>query len=220
MFDMSSDRYLSIGKTGSAELVVKKSRFICTMARAKVDGDAREVIASMKKQYWDASHNCSAYVIGENGDVQRTSDDGEPSGTAGSPMLNVLLQRGLTDTVAVVTRYFGGTKLGAGGLIRAYGQAVSDAIDKIGMIERKELARIAVVASFDDAGRLEHALRTDSHEPVDVSYGEQVWIVVDIEPADVPQFTAWAAELTSGRATVESRGAVHTEVPYTFDTST
>ncbi len=205
--------YRTIARPGSTELVIRKSRFICHVHRAGTDNDARAFIAEIKTRHWDANHNCSAYVVGDRGAIQRTSDDGEPSGTAGVPMLNVLLKRELTDTVAVVTRYFGGIKLGAGGLIRAYGQAVSAAIDDVGVIVRKELSQLAVVAGFEDAGRLENAFRADGREPDDVEYGEAVTILLTLDPADVPEFEASVAEQTSGRATVETRRTVHAEVP-------
>lgn len=205
--------YRTIARPGSIELVIKKSRFICHLHRASSDEDARAYIAEIKKRHWDANHNCSAYVVGDRGDIQRTSDDGEPSGTAGVPMLNVLLKRELTDTVAVVTRYFGGVKLGAGGLIRAYGQSVSGAIDAVGIVVRKELTQVAVIAGFEDAGRLEHAFRADGREPDDIAYGEQVTMLLTLDPADVPEFEASVAEQTSGRATVEIRRTVHAEVP-------
>ncbi len=205
--------YRTIARAGSIEMEIRKSRFICHVERANSDDTARAFIAEMKKRYWDANHNCSAYVVGERGDVQRTSDDGEPSGTAGVPMLNVLLKRELTDTIAVVTRYFGGTKLGAGGLIRAYGQSVSAAIDEVGVVVRKDLTQLAVTAGFEDAGRLENAFRADGREPDDVEYGETVTILLTLDPADVPEFEASVAEQTSGRATVETRRTVHAEVP-------
>ena len=128
-------------------------------------------------------------------------------------MLNALLKRELTDTVAVVTRYFGGVKLGAGGLIRAYGQAVTAAIDEVGIVVRKDLSQVAVIASFEDAGGLENAFRSDGREPDDVAYGEQVTILLTLDPADVLDFGASVAEQTSGRATVETRRTVHAEVP-------
>jgi uncharacterized YigZ family protein len=205
--------YRTIARPGSVELEIRKSRFICQLARAGSDEDARAFIAEIKKRHWDANHNCSAYIVGDRGDIQRTSDDGEPSGTAGVPMLNVLLKRELTDTVAVVTRYFGGVKLGAGGLIRAYGQAVSDAINDVGIVVRKELSQVAVTAGFEDAGRLENAFRADGREPDDVAYGERGTIRLTLDPADVPDFEASVAEQTSGRATVETRRTVHAEVP-------
>jgi uncharacterized YigZ family protein len=205
--------YRTIARPGSIELAIKKSRFISHVHRVGSDEDARAFIAEIKKRHWDANHNCSAYIVGDRGDIQRTSDDGEPSGTAGVPMLNVLLKRELTDTVAVVTRYFGGIKLGAGGLIRAYGQAVSDAIDEVGVVVRRDLSQVSVTAGFEDAGRLENAFRADGHQPDDIEYGERVTILLTLDPADVPDFEASVAEQTSGRATVETRRTVHAEVP-------
>jgi uncharacterized YigZ family protein len=206
-------QYRTVARTDSIEIEIRKSRFICTIGRATSDEDARAFIADLKKRYWDANHNCSAYIVGDRGDTQRTSDDGEPSGTAGVPMLNVLQKRELTDTVAVVTRYFGGTKLGAGGLIRAYGQAVSTAVDEVGIVERRELTQVAITASFEDAGRLENALRAEGREPDDVAYAEAVTILLTVDPADVPGLEARVAEQTSGRATVGTRQTVYTEVP-------
>jgi uncharacterized YigZ family protein len=205
--------YRTIARPGSIELAIKKSRFISHVHRVGSDEDARAFIAEIKKRHWDANHNCSAYIVGDRGDIPRTSDDGEPSGTAGVPMLNVLLKRELTDTVAVVTRYFGGIKLGAGGLIRAYGQAVSDAIDEVGVVVRRDLSQVSVTAGFEDAGRLENAFRADGHQPDDIEYGERVTILLTLDPADVPDFEASVAEQTSGRATVETRRTVHAEVP-------
>src|SRR5688572_26715041 len=129
----------TIAAPGVHEIAIKKSRFIATLTRAATEDEARAAIDEVRRRYWDAGHNCSAYRVGPGGQYQRTSDDGEPAGTAGSPMLSVLARRDLTDTVAVVTRYFGGVMLGAGGLIRAYGQAVSAAVDAIGVVERRPL---------------------------------------------------------------------------------
>lgn len=207
------EQYRTVARGGSVELVIKKSRFICSVERATSDDEAREVIARLKREHWSANHNCSSYILGDRGETQRTSDDGEPSGTAGVPMLTVLQKRGLTDTVAVVTRYFGGVKLGAGGLIRAYGQAVSDALDVVGIVERRELAPLAIIAEFEDAGRLENSLRADGREPDDVEYAERVTIRLTIDPADVPGIEASIAEQTSGRATVERHEPVYTLVP-------
>ena len=114
-----ADRVRTIAASGSHEIVIKKSRFICTVERISSEEEGKAFIHRLRKEYWDASHNCSAWVIGPHGELQRSNDDGEPSGTAGLPMLNVLNQQHLTDVVAVVTRYFGGTLLGAGGLIRS-----------------------------------------------------------------------------------------------------
>ena len=201
-----------IARTGSHQLVIKKSRFICTVARVITEDESRVFVAQLKKQYWDASHNCSAWVIGERGELQRSNDDGEPSGAAGAPILNVLNQRELTNTAAVVTRYSGGSLLGAGGLIRAYGHAVSETIDLTGIVDRKPLTVVSVKAAHDDAGRLDHALRGSHYHVVSIDYDATVTFEMHLEEADLLSFTAWLAETTSGRCAGEIIGIEHVEV--------
>jgi len=141
------------------ELVIKKSRFIAQIAPVSSVDEADAVIAGIRKRYWDARHNCSAMVTGVLGDQARSSDDGEPSGTAGIPMLEVLRRRELTDVVAVVTRYFGGVKLGAGGLVRAYSTAVSEALDLAALVQRMSLTQVTIEVPHADAGRYDNLLR-------------------------------------------------------------
>lgn len=141
------------------EIVIKKSRFIATVEPVDSVDDAEAVIARLRKRWWDARHNCSAMVTGLLGDQARSSDDGEPSGTAGVPMLEVLRRRELTDVVAVVTRYFGGVKLGAGGLVRAYSSAVSEAVDQAALVHRQSLTQVTIDVSHADAGRFDNLLR-------------------------------------------------------------
>jgi uncharacterized YigZ family protein len=141
------------------ELVIKKSRFIARVEPVASVEDADTVITQVRKQWWDARHNCTAMVTGLLGDQARSSDDGEPSGTAGVPMLEVLRRRELTDVVAVVTRYFGGVKLGAGGLVRAYSTAVSEALDLASLVHRQSLTRVTMDVAHADAGRFDNLLR-------------------------------------------------------------
>lgn len=141
------------------ELVIKKSRFIARVEPVASVEDADAVIARIRKQWWDARHNCTAMVTGLLGDQARSSDDGEPSGTAGVPMLEVLRRRELTDVVAVVTRYFGGVKLGAGGLVRAYSSAVSEALDLASLVHRQSLTQVTIDVAHADAGRYDNLLR-------------------------------------------------------------
>ncbi|MER2141095.1 MAG: YigZ family protein, partial [Priestia megaterium] len=129
-------QYYTVKQEGSHEITIQKSRFICHMKRVTTEEEAQQFIQDIKKQHWNATHNCSAYLIGERDQFQKANDDGEPSGTAGVPMLEVLKKRGLKDTVVVVTRYFGGIKLGAGGLVRAYGKSVSEALNELGTVKR------------------------------------------------------------------------------------
>lgn len=181
------------------ELVIKKSRFITHLRPVTSVADADAEIAAIRKQYWDARHNCVAMVTGVQGDQARSSDDGEPSGTAGVPMLDVLRRRHLTDLVAVVTRYFGGVKLGAGGLIRAYSSAVSEALDAARLVHRRSLTRASVVVSAADAGRAENVLRA--------------WIEANDAVLDPPQygsratFDVWVPDIARDALTADVAAA-------------
>lgn len=140
--------YVTIKQDGRVEEEIKKSRFICHVKRVKTEDEARNFINSIKKEHHKANHNCSCFILGESAEIKRSSDDGEPSGTAGIPMLTVLENHRLTNTVVVVTRYFGGIKLGAGGLIRAYAGSVSRAIEEIGKVFIKEQEGISIRLSY------------------------------------------------------------------------
>ncbi|CAH0253187.1 IMPACT family member YigZ [Microbacterium oxydans] len=141
------------------EIVIRKSRFLTRVEPVGSVEDAEAVIAGIRKRAWDANHNCTAMVTGLLGDQARSSDDGEPSGTAGVPMLEVLRRRELTDVVAVVTRYFGGVKLGAGGLVRAYSSAVSETLDLASLVRRAALTQARIDVPHADAGRYDNLLR-------------------------------------------------------------
>lgn len=163
------------------ENVVSKSRFIAQAHPVSSPEDAAAIIADIRRQYWDARHNCLAMITGVDGDQARSSDDGEPAGTAGAPMLAVLRHRRLTDLVVVVTRYFGGVKLGAGGLIRAYSTATSDVLDRATLVRREVLTAATVCVPHADSGRLEHLLRE--------------WAASHGSAWDAPAYTAEGVEL-------------------------
>lgn len=159
---MSAAYPSTIAATVEHEIVITKSRFITTVAPVAAGSgvaDAERVIADVRRRRWDARHNCTAMVTGVLGDQARSSDDGEPSGTAGVPMLEVLRRRELTDVVAVVTRYFGGVKLGAGGLVRAHSTSVSEALDRAVIVRRRALTGVTVDVPHADAGRIDNVLR-------------------------------------------------------------
>ncbi|MHC9044420.1 IMPACT family protein [Microbacterium saperdae] len=141
------------------EIGIRKSRFLTRVEPVGSVEEAEAVIAGIRKRAWDANHNCTAMVTGLLGDQARSSDDGEPSGTAGVPMLEVLRRRELTDVVAVVTRYFGGVKLGAGGLVRAYSSAVSETLDLAALVRRSALTQVCIEVAHADAGRYDNLLR-------------------------------------------------------------
>ncbi|MFX4271534.1 IMPACT family protein [Propionibacteriaceae bacterium Y1685] len=184
------------------ELVIKKSRFLAHVAPVTTTADADAVIAAIRKEHWEARHHCTAMVLGFGGDQARSSDDGEPSGTAGVPMLEVLKRRELTDVVAVVSRWFGGTKLGAGGLVRAYSSAVAAALDAATPIRREVLTRVRLEVSHAEAGSCDNLIRqwTDEHpSQLDApSYGERVTLQLWVRPADLDQLRADLASASAG----------------------
>ncbi|RMI13935.1 IMPACT family protein [Cellulomonas triticagri] len=184
------------------ELVVKKSRFLTRVEPVATVAEADAVVAAVRKRYWDARHHCVALVVGHRAEQQRSSDDGEPSGTAGVPMLEVLRRRDLTDLVVVVTRYFGGVLLGAGGLVRAYSTATSEALDRAVEVRRSAATRVTVEAPHADAGRLHGVLRdwTDAHEAavVDVTYAAAATFTLLVPPAHLDALDAAVAAATSG----------------------
>ncbi|WP_067465601.1 IMPACT family protein [Actinomadura macra] len=198
---------------GSHELAVRRSRFVCTLARVAGEAEAVEFLVAHRRAHRDATHNCTAYVVGERGEIAKSSDDGEPAGTAGVPMLEVLLRRGLTGTAAVVTRYFGGVKLGAGGLVRAYGQAVAGALEAVGLVELRPVVWMTVGVEYALAGRFLGDLHGRGPAPAAVRYGAGVEAEVVVPVAEVAAFEAWAAEVTGGRARVRRGAAGFVEVP-------
>jgi uncharacterized YigZ family protein len=200
-----STTYRTVARTGEAEIEVKRSRFRGHVERVDNEPAAREVVERMRKQHWDARHHCSAFVLGSDAAVVRSSDDGEPSGTAGAPMLEVIRGRDLSDVVAVVTRWFGGTLLGAGGLVRAYGDAVRAALDSAGVRERRLWQRYDVPADHADAGRLEGELRARGVRVLGAEYAERAVLHVAARTDD---FAGVLAGLTAGAVTADHVGAV------------
>lgn len=195
------------------EIEIKRSRFICHLAPVASVAAADAFIADIRKEFWDARHNCVAMITGATGDQARSSDDGEPSGTAGIPMLEVLRRRAMTDIVAVVTRYFGGVKLGAGGLVRAYGNVVTEALDAATIVHRRALTVARIDVPHADAGRFDNLLRDwVSHRAAslgDTDYGAlatfEVWVPqdeIDRLAADVAAWSSGALTLAVGETRV------------------
>lgn len=193
-------RCLLVG--GSSEIVVKKSKFIATFAPVKSNEEAIEFIEQMKKKYWNATHNCYAYVIGEDMQLQRYSDDGEPQGTAGKPMLDVLLSQNIHDIVVVVTRYFGGTLLGTGGLVRAYSQAVAEGLDQVVVIEKLEGEEIIIESDYNALGKVEYFLASKGIPKETVDYAEVVRIGLFITSEELELITKELFDLTNGKIAI------------------
>jgi uncharacterized YigZ family protein len=195
-------RYYTVKGYGEHEIVIQKSRFISYVSRATTEAEAQEFIQAIKKKHWDATHNCSAYLIGEHDQIQKANDDGEPSGTAGVPMLEVLKKRKLKDTVVVVTRYFGGIKLGAGGLIRAYSKSTSEGINHTGVVERKLMRLVQTNVDYTLLGKLENELRSSPYMLKDIHYLDSVTFDAYVEEEEKETFKEWMIELTNGRCDI------------------
>ncbi len=203
----------TIAGDGRHETEAKRSRFICTLVRVADEGEAKTALDRIRREFPDANHNCFAYILGERGERQKASDDGEPAGTAGVPILETIRRHDVVDVLAVVTRYFGGTKLGTGGLIRAYGQAVSGALEAVGIVERRPLEIVTVRVGYDDAGRIERLLRGSPHPPATIDYGAEATFVLHLAPEDVPPFRDWLAEISAGALAPEVTGSAVVDVP-------
>ena len=195
--------YRMVLEGGQAELVEKKSRFIANVRPVESEAEAVAFIDEMKKKYWDARHNCSAFVIGTKAELTRCSDDGEPSGTAGRPMLEVLLGEGVRNVAVVVTRYFGGVLLGTGGLVRAYSGAVKEglAASKIGTMRYG--VRLKIRTDYNGIGKIQYILRQSGLEAEDTVYTDQVELTVLLAAECVPGLKKEITEATAAKAGIE-----------------
>ncbi len=194
--------YKTVKGYGEREIVISKSRFIAYVNRAETEEEALEFIDSIKKKHPNATHNCSCYMVGEHDQIQKANDDGEPSGTAGVPMLEVLKKQGLKDTVVVVTRYFGGIKLGGGGLIRAYGKSTTEGIEAAQVVERKLHHVMKVSIDYTWLGKIENEVRNSHYTLSEIQYAEGVDVFVEVLKNEEETFISWITELTNGQSTI------------------
>ncbi|MCI8866347.1 MAG: YigZ family protein [Lachnospiraceae bacterium] len=203
------EKYKILYRGGQGELVEKKSRFIATARPVKTEEEAAAFVEEMKKKYWDARHNCYAYVLGERGETCRCSDDGEPAQTAGRPMLDVLLGEGVRDVCVVVTRYFGGTLLGTGGLVRAYSGAVQEGL-RHSLVAEKILGRkLLVSAGYSDIGKIQYVAGQMGLTPLGTEYGQQVVTTLIVPEGQAGRLIARITERTNGKAVVEEAGKAY-----------
>ncbi|WP_148572797.1 YigZ family protein [Nocardioides caldifontis] len=201
---MSVTSYFVPARTAEAEIEVKRSRFLCRVERVATEEAARAVVEAARRQHWDARHHCSAFVLGPTGTVARSADDGEPAGTAGAPMLEVLRGAGVSDAVVVVTRWFGGVLLGAGGLVRAYGEAVREGLAAAGTREQRLLELVVLEVGHAEAGRVENDLRSRGVVVRDVAYGPSVTMVLAAPPG--APLDGVVAEATGGNGVLRPAG--------------
>ena len=196
------EEYRTVYEGGQGEIVEKKSRFIATVRPVKTEEEALAFIEEMRKKYWDATHNCFAYVIGERREVMRCSDDGEPGGTAGKPMLDVLLGEELYNTGVVVTRYFGGTLLGTGGLVPSSSKVVQDGISAGRVIEKHHGILVEIGTDYSGVGKLQYLFAQKKVSILDSQYTENVKLQILVPAKEKEQIKKAVTEATSGRASV------------------
>ena len=205
--------YRTIKEDGQVQEEIKKSRFICHAKRVYTEDEARDFISAIKKEHYKATHNCSAFIVGERSEIKRTSDDGEPSGTAGVPMLGVLENHNLTNVCVVVTRYFGGIKLGAGGLIRAYAGSVALAVKEIGIIEIKEQAGIQIHMTYAQYQEYGNFLKEHNLIELETNFTDQVDTMIFIDKEKKDGIKADLIEFFNGKVTLTDKGLREVEAP-------
>ena len=196
-------KYRSAYQGGEGEIVEKKSRFIATVQPVESEEEALAFVASMKKKYWNATHNCSAFVVGEHMELQRCSDDGEPSGTAGKPILEVIRGQELHDVLIVVTRYFGGTLLGTGGLVRAYTLAAQEGLALSNIITKINGVKLRIETDYTGLGKIQYLLGQCGIPVFESEYTEKVQLTVLIPVEEEKKLTSEIIEATNGQAVVE-----------------
>lgn len=201
----------TIAKNWRKEIVIEKSRFICTLKKVNSESEAQEFIKEMKKEFWDATHNCSAYIIDDL--AQRSSDDGEPSGTAGIPMLEVLRKNQLIATAAVVTRYFGGIKLGAGGLVRAYSGSVAGAVKECGIAKKILMSKFSFLYDVNNVGRILNILyQQNLFEIADVEYNLRAKIILKMQDTQKEEAETWLTEQLNQKIELNLESSEYAEV--------
>ena len=203
------EEYKTIYKGGIGEITEKKSRFIATIRPVETEEEALAFLEEMKKKYWDARHNCSAYVLGERQELLRCSDDGEPSQTAGKPMMDVLTGAGLTNVAAVVTRYFGGTLLGTGGLVRAYSAAVQEGLKNSRIVTKYLGTRLLVETDYNGIGRLQYLFGQRQIPMTDTEYTDHVNFTVLVPVSKTAELTKAITEATNGQAKITEKGRLY-----------
>ena len=203
------EQYKTVYEGGTGEIVEKKSRFIANVRPVQTEDEALAFIEEMKKKYWDARHNCSAYILGERQEQMRCSDDGEPSQTAGKPMMDVLAGAGLTNTAVVVTRYFGGTLLGTGGLVRAYSAAVQEGLKNSRIITKYWGTELLVGTDYNGIGKLQYLFGQRQIPLLDAEYTEKVQFTVLVPFSRVQEIRKAVTEATSGPAAVEEKRSLY-----------
>lgn len=204
-----TEQYKTVYEGGEGELVEKKSRFIATVRPVKTEEEANQFVEEMRKKYWDARHNCWAFILGERQEFKRCSDDGEPSQTAGKPMMDVLTGAGLTDVAVVATRYFGGTLLGTGGLVRAYSGAVQEGLKNSTVITKYLGVKLSVTTDYNGVGKLQYLFGQREIPILSADYTDKVAFTVLVESSRIQEIKKAITEATSATAQMEESEPVY-----------
>lgn len=210
--------YITIANEFRTEYIIEKSRFIATIAPVSTEEEAQAFIQRISKEFWDATHNCTAYAIGPRQEQQRSSDNGEPSGTAGKPMLEVLKKTTITNVAVVVTRYFGGIKLGTGGLIRAYSHSVAKAVQEGPKLLIAPRQIVSLTIDYSYFGSVERQLQT-LRLPYQPSFTDTISLEIYVEPNFVSDLETTITNLTGGNLLWELQDIRMVELPYSFTTT-
>lgn len=205
--------YQTLLQPGEASYEIQKSRFLAHARSVETEAEAQAFIQQMKKKYFDARHNCSAWVLGDTGSLQKSNDDGEPGGTAGNPILEAIKKNGLTNTVIVITRYFGGIKLGAGGLIRAYSHTAALGIDSSGIQRMAAFRRTAVTIGYPLLGTLENELRRREIRIADKDFAADVTLILLLPKDTADSICSALVELTAGRCQLDDQCEEYLGIP-------
>lgn len=202
-------RHKVVYNCGEGEIIEKKSRFIATVRSVETEEEAVSFIDEMKKKYWNATHNCSAYVLGLNNEIMRCSDDGEPAQTAGRPMLDVLTGEEVRNVCVVVTRYFGGTLLGTGGLVRAYSKAVQEGLANCDIIEKIPADRIDIGCDYTLIGKIQYILAQEGITVLDTVYTDKVSVCIMVPVEDTERIISRITEAVNAKAEIVKNGQMY-----------
>lgn len=205
--------YKTTSEDGTAAYEIQKSKFYAYTSHVETEAQAREFVTAIKKKHFDARHNCSAWILGADGSQQKSNDDGEPGGTAGNPILEAIKQHGLTNVVVVVTRYFGGIKLGAGGLIRAYNHTASLGLEATPQVEIKPFCLVSAEIEYTLLGTVENWIRTQGIRTREADYLDKVTVKLLVEPHDVEKIKEALTDITAARCTITAAEPEYLALP-------
>lgn len=211
------ESYRTIKGSGEAFIIEKKSKFIATVYPVESPEEAEKYMIKLRKKYYDATHNCFAYQIGEKNEYQKSSDDGEPQGTAGKPILDVLKGEDIKNTLICVTRYFGGTLLGTGGLVRAYGKAAKEGLLAAGIVEKRRIRLYHIQMPYTLIGKVQYLLSEKQYTIRESIYLEEVTFIVEVLTSQEAHFIKWLNEQTNASVTITKGEEDFIEVEISLD---